>query len=99
MLIMVRCQAADSESNMTKSMSTNPNHVTVDRNDKRELEMSNSVKVTLASCSDLLNRLSAGEGYSTVLPTCSNHLIGKMLPLINCFIHQKAGLGRNNIPC
>lgn len=50
MSIMVRCRGADSESHMTKLMLTNLKYVTVDRNDKREHEMSCSVKVTLTSC-------------------------------------------------
>lgn len=38
-------------------MLTNLNYFTVDRNDKRELEMSNSVKVTLTSCFELQNKV------------------------------------------
>lgn len=42
---------------MTKLMMTTQHDVTVDRNDEHELEMSNSVKVTLTSCFHLVNQV------------------------------------------
>lgn len=45
---MVRFRGADSESYMTKLLSTNHKYITV--YDKCEVQMSNLVKVTLTSC-------------------------------------------------
>lgn len=54
MTIMVRRRGADGESHTAKSMLTNQNCVSVERNGERELHMSNSESLSL--CFEFLNQ-------------------------------------------
>lgn len=81
-------------------MSTNQNDGTVDRNDKRELEMSNlkSLSLHVLSLLNQSHRLSKIQYH--LLPRCSDLVIGKIILLINFNnIQWKTGFDQNTIPC
>lgn len=82
---------------MTKLMLTNSNYLTVNRNQQNKPEMSKSVKVTLTSCFEL--NLVSPERDLFYLPTSFDHLIGKMLLLINCNMERKSAFVQNIKPC
>lgn len=91
--------ASDSESHMTKL--TNLNYFLLETEmTSVKLRWVKSVKSLSLHAPSYRIRFLLREHAAECCPAyISDHLIGKILPLINCHIQRKSGFGQNTEPC